>query len=185
MQPVSLQRGSQRYNIFIFVAKLGSGGQHRRQIHPDFFLPAAGQQRNPLFRNVKIILGSKLQACDRRFRSISEWMSDIADVNSMLPVEVLLEGKDHNHLADIFADLLHPAGTPRPDLRAYKVKNRDTRFVKLTGQTQVEVRKINEDGGIGPTLFSFSHKLVEFFPNLREMSKDFSQAHHRHFIGMD
>src|SRR5437588_12818001 len=139
VQPVSLQRGSQRDNVFISAAELGSGGQHRRQIHPDFFLPAAWQQRDPLFRNVKIILGRELLACDRRFRSISEWMSDIADVNSMLPVEVLLEGKDHNHLADIFADLFHPAGTPRPDLRAYKVKNRDTRFMKLARQAQVEV----------------------------------------------
>src|SRR5437764_6368773 len=123
VQPISLQRGSQRDNLFIFVAKLGSGSQHRRQIHPDFFLPTAGQQRNPLFRKVKIILGSKLQACDRRFRSISEWMSDIADINSMLPVEVLLKRKDHNHLADIFADLLHSAGTPSPDMRDYKIEN--------------------------------------------------------------
>src|SRR5579875_725016 len=63
-----------------------------------------------------------------------------------------LEGKDDHHARDA---LLHPAKPlwlPRPELRADEVDDRNVERAKLVGEAEVDVREVDEDGGVGAAL---------------------------------
>src|SRR5947209_15276047 len=111
-------------------------------------------------------------------------MADIADVNFVLPVKLLLERKNHDHLADIFLDLLHPARAPGPYLRADEVKHRNAQPVQLARQTQVEVREVNEHGSIRLAPRGFRHQMLEAPPDIRQVLHYFHQSDHRDLISM-
>src|SRR5579859_7495194 len=134
---------------------------HRQQIQPDFFPPAAGQERDPLLFRIKMMLRGKLFARYLWRRRIGQRMSNIADFDAVLAVELLLEREDHDHLADIFLDLLDAAGTPGPYLRADEVENGNAQAVQLARQTQVEVREIEQDGGVRLAPSGFGNQMLE------------------------
>src|SRR6266481_2653312 len=88
-------------------------------------------------------------------------MSNIRDFNSVLAVKLLLERKDHDHLANVFFDLLYPSSPPRPYLRTDKVEDRNSKLMKFARQTKIEFGKINEKGSVRPARLGFSHKTVK------------------------
>ncbi len=187
-QPALLQRGRHRQNILKIIAlslQQCSRLQHGRQVEPDFFFPAAGQQRDPLLSGVKAVVRGKFFPRDLRRGRVGQRVPDIADIDSVLLIEILLERKDHNHLADVLPDLLDPSGTPGPHLRADKIKNGNAKAVQLARQPQVEVRKINEDGRVRLALSGFYHQMVETAADARQMRQDLYQSHHGDFIGVD
>src|SRR5579864_670218 len=112
-------------------------------------------------------------------------MSYVPDLHSVAAVEILLEGKDHNHLADVLTDLLDPAGTPRPHLRADKIKHRNLEPVKMPRQAQIEVREINEHCGLRPPLFRFVNDAPEFPANSRKMRDHLGQPYYGDLTGIN
>src|ERR1051326_3464768 len=102
-------------------------------------------------------------------------MSNIADLNAVAAIKLLLKGKDHDHLADIFLDLLHASGAPGPYLRADKVEHRNAPPMQLACQPQVEVREVDQDGGVGLALRSFGHQMLEAAADVRQVFDHFNQ----------
>src|SRR5262245_60970184 len=112
-------------------------------------------------------------------------MADVRDVHSVFAVKLLLEGKDHDHLADVHLDLLHAPATPRPDLRADKIENRNTEAVELARQTEVEVREVDEHGCVGLAPCSFCDHALESPADIRQMLNDFRQSNDRDVSRVD
>src|SRR5258708_567623 len=112
-------------------------------------------------------------------------MADVADLDSVPPVELLLEREDHDHLADVLPDLLYPSGAPRPDLRADEIKNRNAQPIEIARQPQVEVREVDEHGGVGLAPRGFRHQMLEAPSDIGKMFYHLHQSNHRNFIGVD
>ena len=78
----------------------------------NFFAAAAGKQRddaaalNRRFQN---------RTCHRsRFPWICQWMAHILGFDAALAIPLFFERKDHQHFADVFANLRDSSGAPRP-----------------------------------------------------------------------
>src|ERR1700731_679457 len=110
-------------------------------------------------------------------------MANVADLDAVAAVKLLLKRKDHDHLADIFLDLLHAAGAPGPYLRADKIKHRNAQPVQFAGQAQVEVGEVNQDGGVRLTACSFRDQVLESATDSRQVRQHFHQPNHRNLIG--
>src|ERR1051326_8155166 len=115
------------------------------------------------------MLRGKLFPRDLRRGFICQRMPDIADLHSVPRIELLLKGEDHDHLADIFFDLLHAPGAPRPDLRANEIKDWDAKAMQLARQTQIEVWEVDQDGCVGLAAGGFCHQMLEAAANVREV----------------
>src|SRR6266481_1461488 len=112
-------------------------------------------------------------------------MSNIRDFNSVLAVKLLLERKDHDHLANVFFDLLYPSSPPRPYLRTDKVEDRNSKLMKFARQTKIEFGKINENGSVRPALLRFGNELVEPSKDSRQMRDHFRQPNDRDFLSVN
>src|ERR1700732_4649826 len=112
-------------------------------------------------------------------------MANVADLDAVAAVKLLLKRKDHDHLADVFLDLLHASGAPGPDLWADKVENRNAQTVQFTRQTEVEVRKVDQDGCVGLAPRRFGNQMLEAPADSRQMRQNFHQTNPGDFIGMD
>src|ERR1035438_3031449 len=88
-------------------------------------------------------------------------MADKLCLNASLAIEALVEGEDHQHLANIFAHLLDAALLPRPELRADVVNDRHPKLVQLARQAQVEIGKVDQHRGVWPSPFGFAHHFAE------------------------
>src|SRR5882724_3849663 len=112
-------------------------------------------------------------------------MSHVADLDAVPAVKLLLKGKDHDHLADIFLDLLHASGAPGPDLRADKVKNWNAQAVQSAGQAQVEVGEVDQDGCVRLAARCFGYQTLEAAADSRQVRDYLYQADHSNLIGVD
>jgi len=149
------------------------------------FFRLPGNKRDPLLVGIKMVPGGKPFARNLRLRLIRQRMADVADFDAVPRIKLLLKRKDHNHLADIFLDLLHASGTPCPDLRADKVKNWNAQAMQLTRQTQVEVGEVDQDGCVRFALRGFRHQMLEAAANVRQVPDHLHQSHHGNLIGVD
>src|SRR5581483_11118294 len=111
------------------------------------------------------MLRGKLFTRDLRRRNIGQRMSYITNLNTVLPVKLLLKREDHDHLANIFFDLLDPSGAPGPDLRAHEIEDRNAEPMQFASKAQVEVREVDEHGGIRLASRCLRHKMFEALPN--------------------
>src|ERR1051326_523105 len=75
-------------------------------------------------------------------------MPDKFRVNAGFPVNLLLERKDHQHLVHDLAYLIEPSFPPGPDLRADVVNDGYARSLQTFGETQVEIRKVDEQRSV-------------------------------------
>src|SRR5205085_8433538 len=78
-------------------------------------------------------------------RQINERMTDKLHGHAAVTVDLLLEGKDDEHAIGDLANRLQPAGTPRPDLRADVIHDRDAEAPHLAREREVEVWKVDDD----------------------------------------
>src|SRR5258707_13157868 len=88
-------------------------------------------------------------------------MSNVADLDAVPAVKLLLKGKDHDHLANVFLDLLYAAGTPGPDLRADEIEHGNAQAMQLSRQSQVEVREVDQDGCVRLAARRFRDQVLE------------------------
>ena len=111
-------------------------------------------------------------------------MAHVAHLNAVPGIELLLKRKDHNHLADVFLDLLHASGAPRPNLRTDKIKNRDAQAMQFARQPQVEIREVDQDGCVRFAPRSFRHQMLEAAANVRQVPYDLNQSDYSNLIRM-
>src|SRR5256885_2164699 len=104
-----------------------------------------------------------------RLQLIRQRMANITDFDAVLRVKLLFEGEDHDHLADIFPDLLRASGAPGPYLRADKVEHRNSQAVQLACQTQIKVGEVYQDGRVGLAPRRFRYQMLEAPADSRQM----------------
>ena len=88
-------------------------------------------------------------------------MADELRRNAALAIKLFFEGKDHQHLANIFPHALNAALLPRPQLRADVVDHRHAALVQFAGQAQVKVGEVDEHGRVRPATFRLADDLRE------------------------
>src|SRR5260221_11554428 len=122
-----------------------------------------GQANGPSGAGPRSGLGS---ACGvhRLVQLIDQRMPHIRHRHAMLAIELLLEGKDHQHVIDDPGDLLYPAAAPRPDLRGNVIEDAHAELMAPAGHTQVELRIVDEDDGIRAVSLDSCDQLDEYPP---------------------
>src|SRR5258708_17002663 len=109
-------------------------------------------------------------------------MSNNVELNSVLPVKLLLERKNHDHLANVLLDLLYTPGSPGPYLRTDKVEDRNSKPMKLARQTKIELREINEDCSIRSARLGLRNKTVKPREDSWQMRDHFRQSNDSNFL---
>ena len=82
-------------------------------------------------------------------RKIGERMADELGCDAALAVELLFEGEDNQHLADVLANALDAPLLPSPQLRADVVNDGYVQLMEFASKAQVEVWEVDENSGIG------------------------------------
>src|ERR1017187_10316635 len=89
-------------------------------------------------------------------------MADEFCLNSVISVERLFEGEDHQHPANVVLDKLDAVLLPRPQLRAYEEDNWNAQAMEFLCEPEVDFRKIDEHGNVGPAGADCLFQLAEF-----------------------
>lgn len=116
---------------------------------------------------------------------LCEGMADEGGVDSACAVERLLEGEDDHHAVDA---LLHPAqaaALPGPELRTDKVDDGDVEGFELAGEAEVDVREVDENGGVGVARFDGGYETAVGAVDLRHVPDDLGDAHVGDVFGAD
>ncbi len=112
-------------------------------------------------------------------------MSDEGRIHSTLAIELLLKGKNHQGLVNVFAKKLDASLTPRPELRAHVVDDRDAALLHLARDPPVECGRVDHDRKIGTAAVGFGDQVMERCVNLGKMAKDLGDADDREVFGVD
>ena len=153
-------RGDRNY-INVFRAEKLRCLQESGEDSGYFAATAAGEQRDPRPRGVQPILRGKLLAAEVRRRHCGQRMADEFRGNAVLAIEALLERKDDQHLVHILAHALNAPRLPRPQLRADVIHHRHAQPAQFAGEAQIEFRKIDEHGDVGPSALGLIHHLAK------------------------
>src|SRR5258708_30878918 len=103
-------------------------------------------------------------------------MANVRDRDAMLPIELLLEGEDHQHAVDDPGDLLHPAAAPGPYLRGDVVEDANAELMAAAGHTQVEFGIVDENHGVGAGALDPRDQLKVHPPEETEMKQGGDEA---------
>src|SRR5271166_5745796 len=127
--PFLIESGSYRYCVNVIRAEklrcFQQRGEDTRNLRP----ATAGKQCYPWTAHVKFVFGGKLLARDGRCGQIGQRVSDELRFDATLAVKLLLEGKNHEHLANVLPNEFDASLFPRPELRADVVNDRHTKPV--------------------------------------------------------
>src|SRR6185437_16449391 len=97
----------------------------------------------------------------------------------------LFEGEDHESLVDVLAQELDTSLTPRPELRAHVVHDRNTTLFHLTSDAPVERRRIDDDGHVWPMSIRLGNEPVEESPDFRKMAENLCDADDGEVFGIN
>src|SRR5215469_14227675 len=106
-------------------------------------------------------------------------MSDEGRINAAVSIELLFERKDDQSLIDIFADQLHAALTPGPELRRHVVHRRNSALLHLSRHAPVECRRVNHDRQIGLAAVRFIDQMLVDVENSGQMAEDLGDSYDR------
>ena len=121
----------------------------------------------------------------RRQRQIGQRMPDELGFDAALAIELLLEGEDHQHLADVLPHQLDARLPPRPQLRADVVDHRDAALVQLARQAKIEVGEVDQHGGVGAAAFGLGHHVAKAPVDARDVLDHLDHADHRDLVSVD
>ena len=122
--PFRVERGSNRYCVNVFrTEKLRRLQEQREDARQPRRAGCPAAKRSTAAR-IKLVFARKLLAADGRRGQVGQRMSDKLRRDAALAIELLFEGKDHQHLANVFANALDAALLPRPQLRADVIDDR-------------------------------------------------------------
>src|SRR5437879_12415111 len=175
---MALQGGRNRQQEFERSVKLGRSFQHDRQVHANFFHPAARHERDPMFFWVELVLDGIIGTFYDRVRDLFEGMADKLRVYAAVAVELFFEWKDDQRLCDIFAQESNPTLAPRPKLWANVIDDWNAPFVHLPGDPPVESGRVDDDRQIRAAAVSFSDQAMKEAVDLANMAESLGNADH-------
>ena len=92
----------------------------------DFAPAAPGQEHYQGTRRIERVSEAERLAIPRRINEVDEGVAHEANGNVLLPIELLFERQDDEHLLDRFADRADAPSAPRPHLRADVIDDGNT-----------------------------------------------------------
>ena len=142
----------------------------------DLLLAAAGQERHHRPCGIEASLAEERVAVGRPLEEAHQGVADEGDGHARLPVQLLLEGEDHDHARHRPADGVHAASPPRPELRRDVIDDGDTAVAERAGQPEVEVRVVDEHGGVRRPAVHLLHDAPEHGAQVAQVGEDLEQA---------
>src|SRR5579871_3852729 len=103
----------------------------------------------------------------------------------MLTKKRLFERKNTEQAVDDAAHRLHPALTPRPDLRRHQINDRDIQPFQTGGNPEMKIGGIGQDREVRPSAGGRGDQLSETAPDPRKMPDDLYQSDHGQIFGPD
>jgi hypothetical protein len=104
-------------------------------------------------------------------------MSYICCVDAACPEPVFLERKETEQLVHQFGDRFHPALTPGPNLRGYKIINGNTTPFHLACDAEMKVRAIGQQGGCRGVVGGVAAKPPVFAIDARQVTDHLGEAY--------
>src|SRR5262249_14574901 len=112
------------------------------------------------------------------FRQIDKGVADELDGYVALPINRLLEWKDHQHEVGDLTNGLQSAGAPGPDLRGDIVHDRHAQPFYPLSEPEIEVREIDDAQGAGPGLTRRRHHSSHDRERLWDLADGLGQSGH-------
>ena len=159
--------------------------QHGGEIQANFLHAAAGHDRDPLLREVKVELCGIVFAGDGRRRQFGQRMPHERGIHSAIAIELLFERKNDQGLGDVLAQQSYTSLPPRPELRRDVVDDGNVPLLHLTRDAPVECGRIDHDGEVGLPKVSFVDQLVKESPDFGEMAENLGNSDHGKIAGVD
>jgi hypothetical protein len=151
----------------------------------DLAQAAAGEKADPDAGGVEAVFDGELLAGDGGLGQIGEGMADELGIDAAGAVIRLLEGKDDEHAADVFADEADAVLLPGPELRADEVDDGNAEAVEFAGEAEVDLGKIDEDGDGGAAGADGALELAELAVDAGQVEDHFGEAHDGHILSAD
>jgi hypothetical protein len=110
----------------------------------------------------------------------SERMTDVLYLRDPARrVPIFFERKNRKQQVNVALDIPDAIRTPRPQLRANVIDDRNTSSMKPARESQIEFGPINQDRRGRFSFFCGALQITERAPELRQGATDFQQAHNR------
>ena len=106
------------------------------------------------------------------------------DVEFTSPVHLDLERKEHEHPVDEARDRPYALPPPCPHLGRHVVQNRYATAAQATGQPQVEVGEIDQDGQARPACLGSQQQLAEHAADARQLAGNLGDADDRDLVAV-
>src|ERR1041385_8919943 len=124
--------------------------EHRRQDADQLFVTTAGKQGDDRPRRIEIIPTAEFIAVVLSANFAGQRVATILDVGyPARGVPVPFKGQDRKQQINVALDAAGAIRTPGPKLRAYVIDDPNAAAMKPSGQTQIEIRPINQDRCVG------------------------------------
>ena len=105
-----------------------------------------------------------------------ERVTYICGVYAMVAEPRFFEREYAKEFGDETADGFHAALTPGPDLRSDEIEDRDAHFFEMTGEAEVEIGIVCEDGGGGRMGAGVAEEFAVLGVDAWEVSDDFGET---------
>src|SRR5262249_53339477 len=129
------------------------GSAQRWKNETNLFAPAARQYCNDGFLWIQHMSPAEVVFRPGRLHHVDKRVSDKFHIDISSFVDLLLERKNHQHLVDELANLMHTAFAPAPNLGIDEKNEGNAAGLQPFCETKFKIGKIDEYGGIGR--FSF------------------------------
>ncbi len=174
-----IHRGGDWDDKFVPAVSVQEGGraQHLGQVELYFLTAAAWEEGDPILCGIECVLCGEFGPCAGRQGQLRQGVADECGVDASCAVEALFEGEDDHHAAD---PLLHPAeasALPGPELRTDEVDDGNVQLAELTGEAEVDVGEVDQDGDVGTALFDGGDQAAVLAVDARHVTNDFGDAH--------
>ena len=126
----------------------------------------------------------KLIAGERGTDQSGERVADVGGGDAVAGEKLLFKREDAEQAVKRAAHLANAALAPGPGLGGHQVDHGNALLVKLTGEAQVEIRRIGQDREVGLLLARFGQQFAVFAVDAGNVGDHFHQAYDRQTGGV-
>ena len=159
--------------IFFQQPLCSSGKSGKQGFH--FLAAASGHEPDAMMHRLDVLYALVIHKIHQR-------IAHIGHVHVVAAIEGDFEGKDGEHTLYMFPQEIHPACTPCPDLGRDEVVHRDAEATGDLGDAEIEVRRVDEQDGVGAYTFHLAPNAAEHAKDTRQRGEYFRNAHDGKFF---
>ena len=152
-------------------------GDHLGEVEADLLGAAAGEQGDPGEIGVEVVADGVVGARDGWKGQFGKGVTDEVGGDVARAVEVLLEGEDDEHAIDALLNPTEASSLPGPELGANEVDDGDAALLEFSGEAEVDVGEVDEDGDVGFLLADGADEFAILAVDIGGVTEDFGDAH--------